>query len=121
MYVDCETTLPKQKFLVVFRNRCFYEFRNIHRKAIVLESFFNKVAGLKDCNFISKRLQNSCFPKSLAKFLTTAFLHNTSGGCFCTLGTTALENIVKRNGKKRSQNTFSYNFLGSPAQADYNS
>ena len=53
-------------------------------------------------------MQNRCFPKSLSKFLPTAFLHNTSGGCFCTLDTTVLENIVSKNGKKRSQNKFSY-------------
>ena len=85
----------------VFRNRCFYEFRNIHRKATVLESFFDTATLLK------KRPQNRCFPTSLAKFLTTAFLHNTSGGCFCTLSTTVPENAVRRNGKKSSQNTFS--------------
>ena len=29
-------------------------FHNIHRKAPVLESLFNKVAGLKACNFIER-------------------------------------------------------------------
>ena len=34
--------------------------RNIHRKATVLESLFNKVA--------EKRLQHSCFPGHIANF-----------------------------------------------------
>ena len=34
--------------------------RNIHRKATVLESLFNKVA--------EKRLQHSCFPVHIANF-----------------------------------------------------
>ena len=42
-----------------------------------MESLFNKVAGLlqafKACNFIKKRLQHSCFPVNIAKFLRTAF------------------------------------------------
>ena len=48
----------------------------------MLESLFNKVAGLKDCNFIKERLQHRCFSVNNAKFLRTHFLQNTSGGCF---------------------------------------
>ena len=43
-------------------------------KTPVLESLFNKLAGLKACNFIKKRLQHSNFPKNNAKFLRTDFL-----------------------------------------------
>ena len=39
----------------------------------MLESYFNQVAGLKDYNFIKKRLQHSCFPLNIAKFLWAAF------------------------------------------------
>ena len=46
-------------------------------------SLFNKVAVLKTCNFIKKRLQHRCFPVKIARFLRTPFLHNTSDGCFC--------------------------------------
>ena len=35
----------------------------------MLESLFNKVAGLKACNFINKRLQRRCFTVPLAKRL----------------------------------------------------
>ena len=52
------------------------EYRNIHRKTPVLKSLFNKVAGLKACNFIKKRLQRRCFPANIAKFLRTAILKN---------------------------------------------
>ena len=34
-------------------------------------------------NFIKKRLQHSCFPVNIAKFLSTAFSSNTSGIYFC--------------------------------------
>ena len=47
---------------------------NIHRKTPVLESLFNKVAGLQSCNFIKKRPQHMCFPMNIAKFLKTSFL-----------------------------------------------
>ena len=38
--------------------------------------FFNKVGGLQACNFIKKRLQHSCFPVKIAKFLKTPILKN---------------------------------------------
>ena len=43
-------------------------------KMPVLESLFNKVACLKACNFIKKRLQYMCFPVNIAKFLRIPFL-----------------------------------------------
>ena len=36
----------------------------------MLESLFNKVAGLKACNFIKKRFQHRCFPVNILKFLS---------------------------------------------------
>ena len=39
----------------------FKKFRKFHRKAPVLESFLNKVAGFKVNNFIKKRLQHRFF------------------------------------------------------------
>ena len=39
----------------------------------VLESLFNKSAGLQVCNFMKKRLQHRCFPVNIAKYLRTAF------------------------------------------------
>ena len=39
----------------------------------MLESLFNKVADLKACNFIKKRLQDRCFPLKFAIFLKNVF------------------------------------------------
>ena len=40
------------------------------------EYLFNKVAGLKACNFIKERLQDRCFPMNIANFLRTPILKN---------------------------------------------
>ena len=42
-------------------------------KTPVLESLFNKVAGLDACIFIKKRKQHRYFPVNIAKFSRTAF------------------------------------------------
>ena len=39
----------------------------------MLESLFNKVAGLRVCNFIKMILQQICFPVKLAKFLKNTY------------------------------------------------
>ena len=46
-------------------------------KTSVLESRFNKVADLKACHFIKKRLQHRCFPVNIANFLRTPILKNS--------------------------------------------
>ena len=40
---------------------------------------------------------------------------------YSALGTTVLENVVRRNGKKPSHNKFFYNYLEPLTQADHNS
>ena len=60
----------------VLRNRSCQKFCNIHRKTPVLESLFNKVPGLKVCNFIKTKLQHRYFPVKFAKSLTTPTLKN---------------------------------------------
>ena len=40
---------------------------NINRKTLLLDSLFNKVAGLTACNFFNKGLLHSCFPVNIAK------------------------------------------------------
>ena len=45
----------------------FQENENYNLKSGVLESLFNKDAGLKTCCFIKKRLQHRCFPVKFAK------------------------------------------------------
>ena len=51
----------------------------------MLKSLFNKIAGLKACNFIKKCIFHRCFSVNIAKFLRTAFFQNTSGDCFLIL------------------------------------
>ena len=58
---------------VVPRNRSSLQCPNIHRKTPVLDSLFNKVAGLQISNFIKKWLQHRCFPVNVANFLRTVF------------------------------------------------
>ena len=54
----------------VFKN--FANFTGKH----VLESHFNKVADLKSCNFIKKRLQHRCFLVKFLKFLRIPLFKN---------------------------------------------
>ena len=56
---------------VLCKKMCSLKVRKYHRKIPVLESVFNKVPGLKACNFITKKVQHRCFS---AKFLRTPFL-----------------------------------------------
>ena len=53
--------VQKQPLEVFYNKNCFQKFRNIYRKTLVLGSPFSKVAGLKTCDFIKKRLQNRMF------------------------------------------------------------
>ena len=55
---------------------CSLKVRKYHRKIPVLESVFSKVAGLKACNFITKKVQHRCFPVRFAKFLRIPILKN---------------------------------------------
>ena len=48
----------------------------------MLQSIFNKVAGLKACNFIRKRFQHGCFPVNIAKVLRKDSFLNTSSAAF---------------------------------------
>ena len=53
---------------------CSLNVRKYHRKKTVLESVFDKVAGLRVWDFITKKLQQRCFPVKFAKSLRTPFL-----------------------------------------------
>ena len=53
----------------------FKDFAKFTEKP-VLESLFNKVAGLSACNFIKKKRQPRCFPVKSAKFLRAPILKN---------------------------------------------
>ena len=55
----------------------FFKIDFLRNFPTVLESLFNKVSGLNAGNFIKKRLQRSCFPVNIAKFLriTSSIAH----------------------------------------------
>ena len=97
-----------------------YEFHNIHRKTHVLQSRWIKVADLTDCNFIKKRLQHKCFPANIAKFPRKTFFTEHLRWLLLYFRHYSTRRH-RRNGKKHSRNKFSYNYVGSPTQADHNS
>ena len=68
--------VEKQPPDVFCKNRYSEKIRKFHRKTPVLESLFNKVAGLRVCNFIKTRLQHSFFPVKFSNFLRTPTLKN---------------------------------------------
>ena len=45
----------------------------------MLESLFNKVVGLKACNFIKKRHRQGCFLANIAKFFKKAYFEKHLG------------------------------------------
>ena len=47
-----------------------------HRKTPMLESVFNKIAGVQAYNFMKRRLQHKCFPVKKTEFLRTTILKN---------------------------------------------
>ena len=53
--------------------KVFLKISLILQETPVLESLFNKVAGLQACNFIKKRLQHRYFPVKIAKFFKKTF------------------------------------------------
>ena len=53
-----------------------FKILHFYWKIPVLRSFFDKVANLKACNFIKKRLQHRCFPVNIAKCLRTTFIEH---------------------------------------------
>ena len=76
LYVVVSNFLQKQSSGGVLRKKCSLKFHNISKKTPVLESLFNRVAGLKACSFIKKLLKCRCFPVNIAKFLRTPILKN---------------------------------------------
>ena len=73
MSANFENQCLIQSFADVLQNMCSKKFRNFYRKTPVLECLFNKVTGLKTCNYIKNRLQHSYFPVKFAKFLRVVF------------------------------------------------
>ena len=84
----------KKPFEDVFQNSRSQKFRNIYRKTAILDSLFNKVAGLKVCNFIKKRLRHWYFPVNIAKFLRTPILKNIFKWLLLKIEMNSLRNIL---------------------------
>ena len=57
----------------------FLKMYYILQEIPVLESLFNKVAFLKDCNFTKKRLPQIRFLVNIAKFLRTPYFTEQFG------------------------------------------
>ena len=58
----------------MFFKKGFVKLAQYSQENTYVGVFFNKAAGLRDCNYIKKRLQNRCFPVKIAKFLRRACL-----------------------------------------------
>ena len=54
--------------------RCSWKFLKFHRKTLVLECLFYKVASFQACNIIKKRLLHRSFPLKIDKFLRATIL-----------------------------------------------
>ena len=50
---------------------------NYTEKYLCQSLFFNKVTGSMDVTLLKKKLQHSCFPVNIAKFLKTTILQKT--------------------------------------------
>ena len=101
---------------------------------------FLKIGALKNfANFTGKHLSWNLFLIKLqlqhyqketstrvffCEIFKNIFFYKTppvAASLFFTVGTTVFENTVVRNRKKHNHNKVSYNYLGSPTQADHNS
>ena len=70
----CFSFVQKNPPEVFFKKTCSWELLDIYRKTPVLESLFNKVAGIKVYNFIKEKLQHRCFPMNIGNFLRMPIL-----------------------------------------------
>ena len=57
--------------MVFFKKGVLKKFYEIHLKAPVLESLFNKVSGLRPAILLKEKLQHRCFQVNFAKFIIT--------------------------------------------------
>ena len=73
------------------------------------ESFFNKVAGRQNSNFIKKRLHHKFFPVKFAKFLGNLVLE-TPASASDSFRFSACNFIKKETPAKRDSKCFSVNF-----------
>ena len=74
--VHVRLLLPEAAPRGVLLKNSYEKFRIIHRKTYVLESLFNKVAGLQAWNFIIKKHQHRFFLVNIVKFIRAPILKN---------------------------------------------
>ena len=84
--------VPTRSLILVSISFLRYEWSKVFTVAAISKSsknytFLNIYQTLwkvlvKKFNLLKKRLWRRCFPVTFAKFLSTPFLQNTSGGCF---------------------------------------
>ena len=100
---------------VFYEKSCSLKFRKFYRKAPVLESLLNKIAGLKACNFIKNRvkhIRNSISKKICVRLpliddsrmlnvlkIQAAYLFHDGGHChpyhhFHMIGTSVLKDLM---------------------------
>ena len=73
----------------------------------MLESAFNKVAGLQTCIVIKTRLQHRCFHVNIAKFLRTAFFYRTplvAASDFITISKQVYKKLNATNSTEKTSN-----------------
>ena len=78
----------------------------------VFESLFNKLAGLKGCNLIKKRLEHKCFPVKFTNFLRTPILNNICKRLLLNISNICLKDQLKLD-------VLIYHSSGTPCN-DYN-
>ena len=62
----------------------------------MLESLFNKVAGILACNFIKKRLQHRCFPLIIQKFSRMPILNQRSQKMKCLFMSEVMHSLLSK-------------------------
>ena len=70
---SCDNETAQKQPQMFFKRGVLKNFAIFTGKTSMLEYRFNKVAGLKVCSFIKKRLQHCCFPLNVRKLSGTAF------------------------------------------------
>ena len=76
------TRIQKQLLADVLQNRCCEEFCNIHRETPVLESLFNKVAGLRSATLLKENSSTGAFLWILRNFWEHLIWRTFANGCF---------------------------------------
>ena len=74
MSVSSKTAIRRCSLKELFLN--ILQYSKEEDATPMLESLFNKIAGLKACNFTKKRLQHRSFLVNIAKFSRTAFIEH---------------------------------------------